>query len=200
MGTSSLLEFNEQHLSENPYWQVRTDLQHDQVIKTKVVSLKSVLDNVKYEQIVFIKIDAQGFDLDVLRSMGKEHLSRVQAGMLEIPGIKETSLYINENECLKDALNLLDEYGFDVYRIKPNDEAANEFNVYFKRKDINVKEHEEKYHLVDLRIYDGVNYWFLPSNKPVLNLPIQKKCCLPLRLLACLVPVRKLRRKIRGDI
>ena len=222
MGVSSLLEFNNNNLKKNDYWKRRSDLKHDEVIQVEVISLSSMLDVIDYDEIAFIKIDSQGFDLDILKSAG-EHFHRIQAGMLEAPATPETSLYYNEKDTLVDILNFLKEKDYKIYQIKPNDEAGCEYNVYFCRKDVDIKALEKKYYLENLSMYDGKNYWFLPSNSPILSIDLNlinridklertildklnlmekqvRKIGFFKRLLTCIMPNKKLRKKIRGEI
>jgi len=163
-GISSLLEFEKEKINNDPYWSNRTDLHFDRKIEVQVKRLDSILNDKKINKIRFIKIDAQGVDLNVLESLGS-YLEITDAGMLEVPGTLENNLYSGETADLKKTLNTITKFGFKIYAIKPNDHAANEFNIFFCKENICWKKMEEELHLKNLNLYDGKNYWHYPSNK-----------------------------------
>ena len=163
-GISSLLEFEKDKINNDPYWSNRTDLHFDHKIEVQVKRLDSILNDKKINKIRFIKIDAQGVDLNVLESLGS-YLEITDAGMLEVPGTLENNLYSGETADLKKTLNTITKFGFKIYAIKPNDHAANEFNIFFCKENICWKKMEEELHLKNLNLYDGKNYWHYPSNK-----------------------------------
>lgn len=163
-GISSLLEFEKENINNDPYWSNRTDLHFDRKIEVEVKRLDSILHDKKINKIRFIKIDAQGVDLNVLESLGS-YLEITDAGMLEVPGTLENNLYSGETADLKTTLNTITEFGFKIYAIKPNDPAANEFNIFFCKENICWKKMEEELSLKNLNLYDGKNYWYYPSNK-----------------------------------
>lgn len=163
-GVSSLLDFDTNNIENDGYWQHRTDLKSfDEKISVKTDTLGNILAKEKFDEIAFIKIDTQGFDLIALKSAGK-YLSKIQAGMIEAVTTPDKSLYLGDECDLYHALNFLHDNGFKVYRIKSNDEACNEMNVYFCRPDISPEQIEQDYHLKNLNIYDGKDYWYFPSN------------------------------------
>lgn len=163
-GISSLLEFEKDKINNDPYWSNRTDLHFDRKIEVEVKRLDSILHDKKINKIRFIKIDAQGVDLNVLESLGS-YLEITDAGMLEVPGTLENNLYSGETADIKTTLNTITEFGFKIYAIKPNDHAANEFNIFFCKENICWNKMEEELNLKNLNLYDGKNYWHYPSNK-----------------------------------
>lgn len=163
-GTSSLLQFSKTNINEDEYWKERTDLFHSKKFKVQATPLEKILDAYEFDQIKFIKIDVQGLDLSVLKSSGK-YLSKIQAGMLEVPSVKSKSLYDDTEEDLLGALDYLKKNNFDVYAIKPNDPASNEFNVFFIQNGLSVKELEMELNLTNFHFYDGKNFWHAPSYK-----------------------------------
>ncbi|MBV6821303.1 FkbM family methyltransferase, partial [Rahnella sp. PD12R] len=163
-GTSSLLPFSQSHIDNDSYWADRKDLFHSRAVEVETKRLDTFLDTVEFKEIDFIKIDVQGLDLSVLRSAGN-YLEKIRAGMLEVPAITDKSLYENTNDDMRIALNYLFENGFQVYSIKPNDEASNEFNIYFIRNGENIHEIEQELNLQNFHFYDGKNFWHAPSHK-----------------------------------
>ena len=163
-GTSSLLQLNSNHIQYDDYWSTRTDIAHSEIIRVETKRLDSFLENIKFQEIKFIKIDAQGFDLIALNSLGI-NLKKVQAGMIEVVGTANNCLYLNEKNDLRFALNYLFNNDFNVYAIKPNDNGAKEFNVFFHRNDVDIKSIENELNLEGLINYDGKNFWHYPSQK-----------------------------------
>lgn len=163
-GTSSLYTFCQDHVSHDEYWSLRTDLKHTRKITVETIRLDTFLNEVNYDSISFIKIDAQGADLKVLLSMGN-HIKNVKAGMLEVVGVKEKALYADESDDLKMALNFLNENKLQVYSIKPNDHAANEFNIFFRRPDVDIAELESRLSLKQLKMYSGKDFWHFPADR-----------------------------------
>jgi FkbM family methyltransferase len=162
-GTSSILEFDDSHLHADEYWSRHPDLVHDFKIMVRITRLEDFLSQMDFDEILFIKIDAQGADLDVFRSLGR-FMPTLKAGMLETPEAVRNALYRGEHD-LRAALNALAEHGFLVHAIKPNDHAANEFNVFFYRDGVQLGELEESLGLNTLPLYNGKHYWHMPSHQ-----------------------------------
>lgn len=162
-GGSSLLEFNPELMSENEYWQKRVDLRHQETIEVQTDSLRGILKIYpKRMEIEFIKIDAQGLDVEVLISLGSR-LRDVQLGMIEVAAVNNTKLYKSEKSNLQSCLVLLEKKNFKVFAIKPNDPASNEFNVFFARNDVDERVLIHKLGLDTNDIFSGKWYWENPS-------------------------------------
>lgn len=174
LGVSSLLSFAESDIRNDVYWNVRDDLYFDKTIPVHVRRLDNILKERSVDNISFIKIDAQGLDVNVLQSLG-EYLLKTDAGMLEVPSTLSTRLYIDEQYDLQRALNYLDEMGFKPYAIKPNDHSSNEFNVFFCKKEISPNVVEENLSLHGIPLYDGKHFWHAPSSqyKPVQEMDVE---------------------------
>lgn len=164
-GVSSLLHFDQSKIKNDDYWKTRSDMYFDTTIEVQVRSLESILHELAIEeQIDFIKIDAQGLDFNVLKSVGK-YIHLIQAGMLEVSVSTTLGLYENETYDLRSVLNWLEDNGFTSYALKPNDPASNEFNLYFCKKGIDYHNIELTLSLKDMHLYDGKFYWHFPSSK-----------------------------------
>ncbi|MEY4961561.1 MAG: hypothetical protein RLZZ249_258 [Actinomycetota bacterium] len=161
-GTSSLLNFNNEALTKDPYWKSRSDLSFDAEQMTPVQTLENLCTSRGISRIDFLKIDAQGMDLQVLQSSGTVEIA---AGMLEAPSSRRISLYQNEPD-LRDCLNFLDQKGFDIEYIKPNDPACNEFNVFFGRPGEFQKVTNEL-RLNQIHLFSGFDFWHFPRSKPI---------------------------------
>ncbi|MGE4800579.1 FkbM family methyltransferase [Yersinia hibernica] len=163
-GTSSLLDFSTEHLNTDEYWSNRIDLIHSNKINVETMTLSSFLDRLSFNRIRFIKIDIQGMDLIALKTGGK-YIDRIDGGMLEVPSVKHLSLYSGTDDDLLSALLFLDKNNFYAYKIKPNDPASNEFNIFFCRKGKEYELMENELNLRGLKYYDGKHYWHFPSNR-----------------------------------
>jgi hypothetical protein len=106
----------------------------------------------------FIKIDIQGMDMSALKSLGEFWLDRCQAGMLEASATNLNYLYEGDTLDLRSALNELEILGFSTYRVEPNDEGFREYNIYFFKKELDLKSHLAKLDL-DNPIYNGLNLY-----------------------------------------
>jgi FkbM family methyltransferase len=164
LGVSSLLDFDTDTLKQNEYWQGRSDLYFDEEIEVDVVRLDTLMEEAGFDHISFIKIDAQGVDLKVLASLGK-YLGALDGGMLEVSTTRNSVLY-HEEPLLRDVLDFLEAHDFEPYAIKPNDPACAEVNVFFHRKGQDWHAMEERLQLRGVGLYDGRNYWHVPSSTP----------------------------------
>jgi FkbM family methyltransferase len=163
-GVSSLLRFHADGLRNDAYWRQREDLHFDRTLQVPVRRLDSLPEVKAADRIRFVKIDAQGVDLGVLESLG-EHLVRTDGGVLEAPATLGGRLYEEERHDLRAVLVRLAELGFVVHAIKPNDPAANEFNVHFCRAGVDPAGLERELGLRGIRVYDGKHFWHLPSDR-----------------------------------
>ena len=158
-GVSSFLNFSH-NIGHDDYWKTRRDFEFSESIKVKIDTAKRYVVSKDIKRIDFIKIDTQGFDLKVLMGFG-ETLNRVRFGCLESSACNRTKLYENEPNLL-DCLQFLKDSGFEIYKIKPNDCAANEYNIFFARS---LSEAEKLHERLDLSSYADISrdYWHLPS-------------------------------------
>ena len=115
------------------YWPGWRDVhfRQEKKIKIKSITLAKFLDTKNIEEIEYIHVDAQGSDLDVLKSL-KKYLKILNAGVVEVAKNKFTSLY-KKNSTLNDIKKFLKK-DFDIYDLKTNTVLNNEFNVFFRRK------------------------------------------------------------------
>lgn len=162
-GVSSLLDLDGEGISADEYWQHRSDLSFAKQLPVKVITLAELITDLGVDTIDFLKIDAQGLDIDVLRSAGAE-VAIIKAGMLEVPTTLSKRLYGEEKQDLRMALDCLHEWGFEVYGIKPNDPACNEVNVFFAQAGVDPSVVESRLGLRGLDIYDGKHFWAIPSS------------------------------------
>lgn len=126
-GCSSLHEFAD---DIHEKWPGRPDFNVVEKIKVKTINLEKFLDENNFDgEIVYLHCDAQGNDLNVLRSLGK-YLRRVKEGVIEVAA--KTQLYKGTDNTVEKALEFFKDSGF---RIMPPEKNRHEANVYFERID-----------------------------------------------------------------
>ncbi|USH03261.1 FkbM family methyltransferase [Grimontia kaedaensis] len=172
-GVSSLLDFSKDKLKDE-YWSTRQDMYFDSIQAVDVVPLSDILRKFNVgpgNRVGFIKIDAQGLDLEVLISAG-DFIEYIDSGMMEVSVDTQLGLYKNEKNDLMSILNWLKGHGFKAYKLKPNDHASNEFNLYFCKNGMDSEEIESKFSLRGVDLYDGKFFWHFPSPK---LLPVEEQ-------------------------
>ena len=83
----------------------------------------------------YLHVDAQGVDLEVLKSLGK-YLPCVKAGVVEVAKIPEMSSYQDQQGTIVSVKEFLLGNGFNIDAVRPNDryeETSCEFNVSFSQ-------------------------------------------------------------------
>ncbi len=101
-------------------------------IKVPIESLEHLLKRLGIQRVDFLKIDAQGLDLEVLRS-ARSKLCDISVVVLEIPYVEDSALYCGEAG-ITSALSSVSEMGFFPVRIVPN--GAGEANLFLCNKSI----------------------------------------------------------------
>lgn len=126
-GCSSFLEFSP---GLDHTWPGREDFVVTEVADVLVVRLDEFIKSWSaiIKNVDFLHIDAQGTDLDVLKSAG-DCLSMIRAGVMEVPQSDAVALYKNQHT-RKQALDFLEEKGFKVSAIE---HQQNEDNIFFTR-------------------------------------------------------------------
>ena len=126
-GCSSFLTFSSKSKTE---WVGRDDFEVIEKIEVDTISLEEFCDFYGIDKIDYIKIDTQGWDVNVLRSLGNK-LDIVVEGELEA-GRKDDILYVGQNTEL-ESVSFLITNGFQIISIEPNDVHNNEVNIKFKK-------------------------------------------------------------------
>jgi FkbM family methyltransferase len=124
-GCSSLLDFSD---GLERTWPGRTDFEVTRTIEVDVMRLDTFVAERGISRIDFLHVDAQGVDLQVLRSLG-EHIALVKGGVIEVPQSAEVKLYRGQHT-REEALEFLRAHGFEIRDVIPQ---QNEDNVYFRR-------------------------------------------------------------------
>ena len=135
-GASSILPFRtDQELIET--WGARrTDIQYSGIsydVETTRLDTFIEQNNLQYTIIDMIHIDAQGVDLECLRSLGK-YINNVQSGVVETVIDVNKSIYVGQNDnTLENVKEFLDSHGLKISHIQSNDQTQCEYNVFFTR-------------------------------------------------------------------
>jgi len=77
-------------------------------------------------------VDAQGVDLDVLKSLGR-YAKNVRKGVVETCLSLDKAIYTEQKADLLAVKHWLTSNGFTVDSVAPNDPTGCECNVYFSR-------------------------------------------------------------------
>ena len=130
-GASSLLEFKD-YKEIQKVWRDRPDLRCTKKISVPVIRLDTFIHNFNVERIDYLHIDAQGSDLNVLKSLGGS-IDIVKKGCAEAPYNFRRSIYIKQNYSLMSLQNFLAAKGFNINSVNKNDADGNEYNVRFSK-------------------------------------------------------------------
>lgn len=135
-GCSSLCNFqNDDTLKRT--WPGRTDFGVTQSVEVEVIRLATFIsdlrkNSVQIDEIEYFHCDAQGKDLEVLMGMGKE-IGLIKRGVIEMPTSHLSKLYSDQYFIDKDAIEFLENRGFEIISIESNDDQRNEVNIHFSR-------------------------------------------------------------------
>jgi FkbM family methyltransferase len=103
-------------------------------IKTKVITLEKFCLKKCIDNIVYIHIDTQGSDLDVLKGLGSCR-SIVHSGVIETMIKKEDRMYEGASY-YEEVKFFFEKWGFNIYKDEFNNYLKKEINVYFNNKKI----------------------------------------------------------------
>ena len=135
-GASSILSFRDENVLNKTWAPYRTDIHYSGIsYDVETTRLDTFIEEYGLQDriIDFIHIDAQGVDLDCLKSLGK-YIMNVNAGVVETVKDISKSIYINqENNTFDNIQNFLSDNGFKITNVQNNDNTDCEFNVYFER-------------------------------------------------------------------
>lgn len=135
-GASSILPFRSDEELLETWSSERPDVHYSGIsYEVETTRLDSFIEEYKLQNtmIDFIHIDAQGVDLDVLKSLGN-YLHNVIEGVLETVKNKDKSIYISQNNNTYDNVeSFLVSNGFQITNVQSNDPTDCEYNVYFRK-------------------------------------------------------------------
>ena len=135
-GASSILPFRSEDELSKTWSPQRTDIHFSGITyDVETTRLDTFIEEygLQNQIIDFIHIDAQGVDLDCLKSMG-HYIKNVLAGVVETVIDKNKSIYIGqEDNTLENVSIFLASNGFKLKDIQRNDNTNCEYNVYFEK-------------------------------------------------------------------
>jgi FkbM family methyltransferase len=136
-GASSILPFRPENELVKNWTAGRTDIHYSGIsYDVETTRLDTFIEEYELQTriIDFIHIDAQGVDLDCLKSLGI-YISNVKAGVIETVKDVNKSIYIGqEDNTLENVKEFLSMNGFEITSICSNDNTNCEYNVYFEKK------------------------------------------------------------------
>ena len=98
-----------------------------------VIRLEDFFDKKNKIEIRYLHCDAQGSDLEALKSLG-ELLNKVHTGSIEVASNFKKSMYLEKSNNIRNAKKFLKKEKFNIINIQKNDLNANEFNIFFQKK------------------------------------------------------------------
>ncbi len=139
-GCNSLLEMKMDkitHTKNQPGWYVPWEIERlTNVRKVTVDNLKNIIkDIIPTELIHLLKIDTQGKDIDVIKSLGdwKEKLVFVQIESVSTHD-KDNTLY-HKQSIMEDDISYMNSIGFDLFDIEDfSGDGSPEANLIFKNR------------------------------------------------------------------
>ena len=135
-GASSILPFRSDEELNKTWSEGRQDVHYSgESYEVETIRLDTFIEenDLQNETIDYIHIDAQGVDLDVLRSLGK-YITNVKAGVVETVKEVTKSIYIGQDDNTYDKVEtFLKENGFTISSVSGNDSTGCEYNVFFSR-------------------------------------------------------------------
>ena len=135
-GASSILPFKSDDELNKHWTPQRYDIHYSGTsYKVQSTRLDTFLEEngLTETSIDYLHIDAQGADLDVMKSLG-QYVSRVKEGVLETCYSLDKAIYSGQNDDVDSVRLWLINNGFAITHIEPNDVTNCECNVYFKRR------------------------------------------------------------------
>jgi len=136
-GASSILPFRPENELVKNWTANRTDIHFSGIsYDVETTRLDTFIEEYELQTriIDFIHIDAQGVDLDCLKSLGI-YISNVKEGVVETVKDVNKSIYIGqEDNTLENVKEFLSMNGFEITQICSNDGTNCEYNVYFEKK------------------------------------------------------------------
>ena len=120
--------------------------------KVKVIKLSSFLKDKKFKRIKYLHCDAQGSDINVLKSLGN-YIKHLDYGVVEVSATKKKDLYKGSQNNFSNLKNFLKNNNFTIINVKSNDPFENELNVKFKNNNIKLSNFLNSYQKFKLKFY-----------------------------------------------
>ena len=144
---SSLLKIKEDFVIDTVWRNHKEAYENFEKMEVQTETLKNIIDENLITNISFLKIDAQGEDLNVILSSG-DRSDIINSFVIEAAYEDTLSLYENE-EKYQETINKLFESGFIPVRIVPN--GGGECNIFFYNKNFGLEKYFELERKYDFR-------------------------------------------------
>jgi len=144
---SSLLKIKEDSEIDIVWRNHKEGFDNFEKMKVQTETLKNIIDKNFITNISFLKIDAQGEDLNVILSSG-DRIGIINSFVIEVAYEDTLSLYENE-EKYQETINKLFDSGFIPVRIVPN--GGGECNIFFYNKNFGLEKYFELERKYDFR-------------------------------------------------
>lgn len=135
-GASSILQFRTEDELNKTWSSARTDIHYSGVsYEVETIRLDTFIEDYDLQDTIidFIHIDAQGVDLDCLKSLGK-YIKNVVAGVIETVKDENKSIYIGQtNNTYDNVEEFLVTNGFKITHVQENDYTQCEYNIFFSK-------------------------------------------------------------------
>ena len=149
VGSHSLFEFNKNLYNFKRH---ANDYETTQKTKVKVIRLSSFLKDKEFKRIKYLHCDAQGSDINVLKSLGN-YIKHLDYGVVEVSATEKKDLYKGSQNNFQNLKNFLKKNNLSITMAKSNDRFGNELNVKFKNNNIKLKDFLNSYQKFKLKFY-----------------------------------------------
>lgn len=135
-GASSILPFRSEQELAKTWSEQRTDIHYSGIsydVETTRLDTFIEENGLQDSIIDILHIDAQGVDLDCLKSLGI-YIKNLISGVVETVIDVNKSIYIGqEDNKLENVASFLSSNGFKITSVQSNDGTECEYNVYFEK-------------------------------------------------------------------
>ena len=98
-----------------------------------VITLKTFMTQKSLDKIDYLKIDARGSGLLVLKGLG-EKISSVDRGVVESSALNKNEVLYKDQANYNSIVEFLENNNFEIIDVKTKDPKRNMVDIYFKRK------------------------------------------------------------------
>lgn len=147
--SSSLLEINPEGFER---WRNKRGLEVIEVLNVPTMRLETLLNLIPLDYYIeFLKVDARGYDLEVVRSAGR-HLHRIEKVKMEV-AVTPVQLYKNA-KTKDEVVSFMEKNGFSLYKVETQSDGQEE-NLTF----VNVGKRNVRNRDVKLGFTPAQAYW-----------------------------------------
>lgn len=127
-GISSLYDIN--HSMDEKYYNPRFRSGFEKSTEVECIRMDTFIEENEIEEVVYLHCDAQGNDINVLKSFG-DQIHKLKSGKVEASS--GDFLYEYKENSTENCVTFLENNGFEITNITPNDPVGFEVNIEFLR-------------------------------------------------------------------